>query len=186
MSGCTFNSRVSAVASLLSGCERDLPLAPAPRGIILQLFQLWYYPAREVGCLRQIESGSSGPGRLCVIETLQAIEKLSGQPLSLGYLKSIDLPNLLSQLTADAVCTPCIRVVDWFVRGYFCNDEIQPWEKLLSDKCGSNFTAGPLPTSVVLTAGEIPSGAASNDAIGMVAVVGTALLGVAAVVLIVL
>lgn len=43
-----------------------------------------------------------------------------------------------------------------------------------------------MPTSVVLTAGEVPSGEASNDTIRLVAGVGTALLGVTAVILIVL
>ncbi|KIM40212.1 hypothetical protein M413DRAFT_446379 [Hebeloma cylindrosporum] len=153
---CSNSTIASIVKNVTTGCADDLNnFGVTQAGIttetILQYAQTFYPPVREIACLKD-----DGSGKLCVPQTLSALEAIIGK-LGVENLDWNTFWETLAKLAAadykNVACTACTK------EAYNIGSKVFPFPDLLaqaakpiSDTCGASFLDGATPPGVSHTA----------------------------------
>jgi len=159
-SPCSNATLDTVTSTILTGCQSDLQAD----GVSLSTSQAQqeveteYLPARDVGC-------SKSNGDFCLINTLNAVQSLTGQPLSIGYIMTADWVTLANTLNTSSLCTDCNQAAYATLRTQIPSVQNSQVEQVIASRCGSAFVNGNVPGDVTL--GNTASGSSSSGATGL-------------------
>ncbi|OCH86361.1 hypothetical protein OBBRIDRAFT_783397 [Obba rivulosa] len=163
---CSNTTLATLVTNLTAGCQSDLQsfgFSNNSLDEVIQIVQEVYPVARQVACL----ADSSNNNTLCVTETLNNIQQATGT-LSIDNLESLitqimggSLPSL--NIPESALCTDCTQAAFEILDQSFTS-VVNQTSSTVSSVCGTGFTDGSMPPTVVETANN---STASNAAMAL-------------------
>lgn len=160
---CTNATIDALISNITTGCASDLSTAGVTSDSVADIkenIEYWYPVAREVTCLKD----SNNSNKFCITTTLQAIESYVGEPLSLNNLNSL-VPRLAmsgGNIPTNLTCTDCVQAAYALIRPHLNDANRGTWDSYLAGQCGTSFTSGTSPSSIIQSANSATPGSSTT------------------------
>ncbi|GHJ87549.1 hypothetical protein NliqN6_3951 [Naganishia liquefaciens] len=188
---CSNSTLQSAASSIEGSCSSDVGSGNALVTGLQEVVNL-YPTIRSVVCLENQQNNTR-----CITETLYAIQNATNTPLSVDSLTGLltgsntTLLNEIGNLNSSVLCTDCTQAMYAQVKQRNASVADGTIGRAIGSKCGANFTSGTIPSGIsggdasaspAASSSAAASSAGGTSGASALAVKGTWVAGVAAVV----
>jgi len=145
---CSDSTLDSITSTVLTGCQSDMQSSGAvPAGASLDMSNAQQdvvagYPStRDVAC-------SQTANTYCLVNTLNAVQSMTGTPLSLNYIMTADWASLANTLNTTTLCNDCNQNAYTTLLEQVPAVQGSDFETVLASRCGSAFVSGAVPDDI--------------------------------------